>query len=169
MCLPRGGPTLVEPVLTWARRCLTTAPIALLIIGLFRFSFSSWVSLGHLHFPPPRARLRLEDPWQDGYLVGQQVAARLEGALVFTRWTVSHMGLEPSWPRPARARQKSHKAFLQKPAGCGGLPCSVRRPHEGWTPLVGTLEADVTVLCVEKLMTVTVRAVDRRARYAPAA
>lgn len=87
MCLPRGGPTLVEPALTWAGRCLTTAPIALLIIGLFRFSFSSWVSLGHLHFPPPKARLRLEEPSQDGSLVGQQVAGRLEGALVFTRWT----------------------------------------------------------------------------------
>ena len=45
----------------------------------------------------------------------------------------------------------------------------MRRLHERWTPLAGTSEAGVTVLCVVKLMIVTVRVVDRRAHYAPAA
>ena len=49
MCLPGEGPTLVEPALTWAWRCLTTAPIAVLIIGLSRFSFSSFT------FPPTQS------------------------------------------------------------------------------------------------------------------
>lgn len=72
MRLPGEGSTLAEPNLVWAWRRLATAPIAILIVGLSRFSFSSWVSLGHLHFPPPKARLRLEEPSQDGSLVRQQ-------------------------------------------------------------------------------------------------
>ena len=51
--------------------------IFLLFLGQFR-SFT---------FPPTQSSTEAGGTLQDGSLVGQQVAARLEGALVFTRWT----------------------------------------------------------------------------------